>query len=239
MEEIEKKITTTVKDSAKKHINPRTGLIEQGPSAMGTTITHNDTNGALPTPENQYRIPATSNINGFQSESMVNGRLNISLKNDNKMDEYDTRNGNILQPSTSNGYQNRSSPSKRLLDNTMHPHQINSKPSNYTNNSIMDSGYGSLDKLGSTGGGGGGSSTHNRVYSPILTKRSSIKSTKHSDYLHKSDHKTMLPPNPNGLHTDDDEDDVEDRGSSGFVHMVGRAGSMKDTAYDRLKANKK
>lgn len=258
-EQIEKKITTTVKDAASKHIDPRTGLVQQGPSEMGvnaTTVTtkeaeqastpspprflnssSNQPNGnGIPNPSQKHHSTPPPGNNQQQSssavESFVNGRLNLFVKNDSY---------------TPPALQQQSVGSSRVTQSN--------RPSKaeFMQNSIVDSGYGSLDKLKlSSDGNVAATSTAARVmspmanpsqpqirryYSPVLSKRSTSIKSSNVEYLKNSDKKLANQIS----FTSDDDDGNSDRGSSGFVHLVGASSaSMKDTAYDRLaKLNKK
>lgn len=252
-EQIEKKITTTVKDAASKHRDPRTGLVQQGPSEMVVTATSNGAQQAsTPSPprfpnsssdqpngngqsQKHQSTPPPSN-NQHQSsnavESFVNGRLNLFVKNESY---------------TPPVLQQQSVGSSRVT--------LSNRPSKseFLHNSIVDSGYGSLDKLKlSSDGNVAATSTvtramspmanpsqqHSRRYtSPVLSKRSTSIKSSNVEYLKNSDKKLANQIS----FTSDDEDGNSDRGSSGFVHLVGASStSMKDTAYDRVaKLNKK
>lgn len=88
----------------------------------------------------------------------------------------------------------------------------------YKSNPIMDSGYGSLDKLKTNGNG---------MRSPVLTRRTSDKMAKQK-----------FSGTPTGNSFDSDDDGSDERGSSGFVNTIGAPLTMKDTAYDYVRIKK-
>lgn len=92
-----------------------------------------------------------------------------------------------------------------------------SNNSNFTTNPIMDSGYGSLDKLKMN--------ANSQMRSPVLTRRLSNKMAKQTF--------TVKPDS-----FDSDDGGSDERGSSGFVNTVGQPLSMKDTAYDYVRMKK-
>lgn len=79
-------------------------------------------------------------------------------------------------------------------------------------NSVMDSGYGSLDKLKMDGS--------SQMRSPVLMRRLSNKMAKQT-------------VKPNSFDSDDGGSDG--RESSGFVNVIGVTLPMKDTAYDYVR----
>lgn len=90
---------------------------------------------------------------------------------------------------------------------------------NFPVNPIMDSGYGSLDKLKMNG--------NSQMRSPVLTRRLSNKMAKQT-----------FTVKPNGNSFDSDDGGSDERGSSGFVNIIGSPLSMKDTAYDYVRMKK-
>lgn len=86
---------------------------------------------------------------------------------------------------------------------------------NFPINPVMDSGYGSLDKLKTDGS--------NQMRSPVLTRRLSNKIVRQA-------------VKANGNSFDSDDGGSDDRGSSGFVNTIG--GPLKDTAYDYVRMKK-
>lgn len=75
-------INSTVKDASRKHIDPRTGSIQVGPSEMVKT-----------TPEPEQNMSTSSNGSAeyaVASETLVNGRLEFKV-NDNKMKTFNNR----------------------------------------------------------------------------------------------------------------------------------------------------
>lgn len=177
-----------------------------------------------PPPSNSQH-PSSSAV-----ETFVNGRLNLFVKNDSY---------------TPPALQHQSVGSSRIVTQSNRPSKAE-----FMQNSIVDSGYGSLDKLKlSSDGNVASASTATRAmspppqqqgrryYSPVLSKRSTSIKSSNVEYLKNSDKKLANQIS----FTSDDEDCNSDRGSSGFVHLVGASStSMKDTAYDRVaKLNKK
>lgn len=254
VEQEEKKITTTVKDAASKHIDPRTGLIQQGPSEMrginGDKSLTPDQFTKTPSPP---RLSATQNgqnsrhNNGAANQQMastssrqstptsvveqpnLNGRPNLFVKNNNSPSRRLSTTQQIGPRSAST---NRTPPAKQELPQ---------------NSPIVDSGYGSLD--GGSAAAAKISAAHQmgrRFHSPVLSKRSSSIKSSNIEYLREADRKVTQQIS----FTDEEDGNVDDdansdRGSSGFMHMVGittaKTSSMKDTAYDRVakKLNKK
>lgn len=181
---------------------------------------------STPPPGNSHYQPSSA------VESFVNGRLNLFAKNDSH---------------TPPALQQQSIGSSHVIQSN--------RPSKaeFLQSSIVDSGYGSLDKLKlSSDGNVAATSTATRAMSPmanpphqqgrrykspVLSKRSTSIKSSNVEYLKNSDKKLANQIS----FTSDDDDGNSDRGSSGFVHLVGASStSMKDTAYDRVaKLNKK
>lgn len=268
-EQEEKKITTTVKDAASKHIDPRTGLVQQGPSEMrginGQINNNNSTEQLTKTPS----PPPQQNGQNYQNK---NGGAEINQQIATSSSSRQSTSPSIEQPIL-NGrlnlfVKNNNSPSRRLAatqQQTMGPRSAstNRSPAKQLaatselpqNSPIVDSGYGSLDKLRSDAGGGSSAAKISaqqmgrRFHSPVLSKRSTSIKSSNIEYLREADRKmrqqiSFTDEEDGGNGGDDDDDEANsDRGSSGFVHMVGanaKASSMKDTAYDRVvKVNKK
>ncbi|XP_040162838.1 serine/threonine-protein kinase meng-po isoform X2 [Anopheles arabiensis] len=60
MERAEKKINTTVKEASQKHIDPRTGTVQVGPSEMGSINAHKNNNNRSPPNINGHTILSNS-----------------------------------------------------------------------------------------------------------------------------------------------------------------------------------
>lgn len=246
-----KSITSTLKDAANKHIDPRTGIIQQGPSEMGVV---------------SYDHSASSSPLNDQSSNGNTTNVNTKTINENgqiktvDVSPANGRSANGMTASTSN-YNNNgsfrknvdksiiSSTSKGLLSigNTFAtasvPEIQNFNPIEriHNNSIIMDSGYGSLDKLKLSNDNSNNSNVIG-LCSPILHKRSSIKVSSNeqqskgiTNMNDRRHHKRMI--NNQELNDDDNSGGSDDRGSSGFVNLAGT--TMKDTAYDHVKYNKK
>lgn len=191
-----RKINSNVKDASNKHLDPRTGHIQQGPSQMGFASSNNVYEESSPiesSSKNTYTTsrPENSTNHSFKGKKLVgaNGRSTMS-------------------PSR---LQNEASASSQHLT-----YQSNNE--NYPLNPIMDSGYGSLDKLKMDG--------NSQMRSPVLTRRLSNKITRQT-----------IAPKPNDSF-DSDDGGSDERGSSGFVNTIGASSTMKDTAYDYIRIKK-
>lgn len=194
-----RKITSNIKDASNKHIDPRTGHIQQGPSQMGFQSTQNvyvkESSHMESSSKNAFIAPRSENNQSFKGskEGMVNGRNNL--------------------PSTSDRIKNEASASKHLTTYQSNNEIFPIQP-------IMDSGYGSLDKLKADG--------NSQFRSPVLIRRLSNKTLKHN-----------LEMKLNGNSFDSDDVVIDERGSSGFVNIIGvTSSSMKDTAYDFVRKKK-
>lgn len=69
-----KRITTTVKDSTAKHRDPRTGLIQQGPSEMGATGTDENRSMARSTSPPERRASEANDNHSNHDEPVSNNR---------------------------------------------------------------------------------------------------------------------------------------------------------------------
>lgn len=194
-----RKITSNIKDASNKHRNPRTGNIEQGPSQMGFDSSQNvyvkEASPVESSSRNAFTNPRTEN------------QMNKSFKA--KKDNFTNDRSNI----SSNRDKNTPSGSSQHL-----MHQSNN--GNFSVNPIMDSGYGSLDKLKMDG--------NSQMRSPVLTRRLSNKTAKQ---------RFTVKSNDNSFDSEDDGV-TDERGSSGFVNTIGASFSMKDTAYDYVRLKK-
>lgn len=191
-----RKITTNIKDASKKHIDPRTGNIEQGPSRMGFDSSQNVCAKESSTDESSPRnTQGTSRAESNTNRSFRGKRENIT---------------NVHNSVSSNRTNNEP------YGSSQHLRQQSNKES-FSMNPIMDSGYGSLDKLKMDG--------NSQMRSPVLTRRLSNKLTKNT-----------VDPTGNSFDSEDGRSD--ERGSSGFVNTMGLPLSMKDTAYDYVRIKK-
>lgn len=180
-----RKITSSIKDASNKHIDPRTGVAEQGPSRMGF-------DSSSQSAYVKECSPVESSSRNAYTNTRSDNHLNHSFKGKKE---------NVI-----NGRNNVSPGSSQHLT-------YQSNTAKYPVNPIMDSGYGSLDKLKMDG--------NSQMRSPVLTRRLSNKMAK-----------------SNGHSFDSDEGRSEERGSSGFVNTMGMPLSMKDTAYDYIRVKK-
>ncbi|KAG4073721.1 hypothetical protein HA402_000945 [Bradysia odoriphaga] len=186
-----KKITSNIKDASKKHMDPRTGNIEQGPSRMGFD----------------------SNENMQKDCSHDDGSSNNTRKTTTRADNT---NNNSFRGKKENGL--NIVPSRRTHNEPSGSSQnlmYQSNNENFPVHPVMDSGYGSVDKLKMNRNG--------QIRSPVLTRRLSNKVVAHT-------------VKQNGSSFDSDDVGSDGKGSSGFVHIVGV--SSKDTAYDYVRMKK-
>lgn len=191
-----RKISSNIKDAANKHIDPRTGNIEQGPSRMGFDSSQNmyvkECSPVESSSRNAYTTSRTEN----------NGNHSFMGKKETTTNDRVSSNRTLNEPSGS---------SQHLM--------YKSNNQNFTANPIMDSGYGSLDKLKIN--------ANSQMRSPVLTRRLSNKMAKQA-----------FTVKPNSYSFDSDDGASDERGSSGFVNTVGLPLSMKDTAYDYVRMKK-
>lgn len=91
----EQVITTTIKDASKKHRDPRTGLVQEGPSVQGPiTVQKND---------DQYYSVENGHNNGFDADdeaNAVSGKLDINIKDDKKSQDASQLKDNLEQKSS-------------------------------------------------------------------------------------------------------------------------------------------
>lgn len=191
--ESDRKISSNVKDASNKHMDPRTGTVEQGPSRMGFDSSNQNVN------------------EGGAGESSSNNVLTKSrTENTNNHSFKGSRLDNVKRSGSSNRTKNGTSA------NTQQSSTYQSTNENFPTNPILDSAYGSLDKLKTDGGS-------QTMRSPVLSRRLPNKGT----------------VRPFGNSFDSDEvDGCNERGSSGFVNTIGMAATMKDTAYDYVRLKK-
>lgn len=235
-EKAEIKIKTTIKDANDKHIDPRTGIIQQGPSEMGGTANQQNDSHMTLAEQNLARRevissgsrqpvhqPPTVNNNYISSQisqmsevgTMVNGRLEISSNNINiqarNQSYHKHRNGKF-----SSSFNNKASTGQQTnitskgLMSAYHSVATITLPEIQQNNRaiespIKDSGYGSLDLL-----------RHESIKSPVLSKRSPVRSDSGSLNVNNSNNSKESSP----------------FSSNGFFNNSHRLESMKDSPYD-------
>lgn len=178
-------------------MDPRTGNIEQGPSRMGF-----DSNDNVPAKES---TDESSSKNARNTPTRAENTTNHSFKG--KKENSGGNGVNNVSPRRTNNEPSGST-----------QHQIyQSNNDNFPVHPVMDSGYGSVDKLKMNKSG--------PIRSPVMTRR----------LPNKMVEQTIKR---NGSSFDSDEVGSDGNGSSGFVHIVGVSSSMKDTAYDYVRMKK-
>ena len=255
-----KQITSTVKDAANKHIDPRTGKIQQGPSEMVVTAppaqnqaaplgSSNDAHRPNDLPRHHKLIDVGSQTSS-ESQTMIDGRI-VENQSNGQRRASDSPYRTMTQPQqqlehsvASRGLMTAfNSVATITMPEMQHtqmrqPLRSNSMKHFTHGDSINDSGYGSLDKL-KTGDG-------NTILlsSPILSKRSIV----HSTYVSVNGN-GILNGGAAGRHSNQQKDSSpfnsdsggSHHGSSGFVNLAGIPDSskfvisMKDTPYDLVK----
>lgn len=163
-----KNITTTIKDATKKHRDPRTGEIQQGPSEMGAHGVQNDqsqTNGQQMT---HYKLVDVGSQTSSESQKMADG---VADECSNDVSQSTSP----RNPRLSANHRQFSAPeplatSRGLMTafNSVATITLPEASIQTASDQINDSGYGSLDKLKATehqnyGGTG--------LASPILSRR--------------------------------------------------------------------
>lgn len=176
-------------------MDPRTGNIEQGPSRMGF-----DSNESVNVKESSPDKSSSQNV--CTTSSRADNPTTYKGKKENME--------NGLNNMSSRRTKNEPSGSSQSL-----MHQSNNE--NFSFHPVMDSGYGSVDKLKMNRSG--------QIRSPVLTRRLNNKVAAHSI-------------KQNGSSFDSDDVGSDGKGSSGFVHLVGVSSPMKDTAYDYVRMKK-
>lgn len=231
-EKKENKIKTTIKDANSKHIDPRTGIIQQGPSEMGGTANQQTlaeknlarreavSSGGTRPVNNNYVSSQMSQMS--EVGTMVNGRLEISSNNVNIQAQnqayHKHRNGQFSssfnnKQNTENSGQSRTNLTSKGLLSAYHSVATITLPSaeiqqdtRAVDSPIKDSGYGSLDLL-----------RHDSMKSPVLSKRSPMRSDSGSLNVNNSNNsKESSPFSSNGF----------------FNSSSYRMESMKDSPYD-------
>lgn len=250
-EEEEKRIKSTIKDASHKHYDPRTGQLQQGPSAMGSVAEPNNfrsepiknqnnsfTNGNSQNKHNHihpnnaqqnYSISqknTVSNISESGEQTYVDGRLNFPIHTSTSNDKIEIR------PPPREHRQKPKSQSFKYFSRKDRPTPSSSQDSGFnstlndgiskSNPTIKDSGYNSLDY----------DEMNTVTMSPVLVKRSPAKSSSGSLNVHNS---TTSSKDPSPFGSDIGGDDLSWKGSTGFVNFSSQPNnSMKDTPYDRV-----
>uniref|UniRef100_A0A1B0CTW3 Protein kinase domain-containing protein n=2 Tax=Lutzomyia longipalpis TaxID=7200 RepID=A0A1B0CTW3_LUTLO len=227
-EQREQKYHTTIKDSSRKHMDPRTGAVHSGPSEMGV---NNQESPAVANPNNA----AESRVNGNHAEvdrrmsvastgstmqqTMVNARLEFPMKGPNS---------NIKTFNETQNYSSRS-----IINNDR---GVISKGIMSTIRSIAHVTVPELanSMTGRNADRGEKVAQQQPRTPPVAVKRSSQRSSDSGGSL------MMNNSSSSKDHSPFDSDDIESsRGSTGFVNLVGPSAagvvtSMKDTPYDRI-----
>lgn len=274
-----KKIVTTVKDASNKHINPRTGEIQHGPSEMFHQGVNNNSQASMV----EYRrengndsdcvMRRTTKLVDVGSQTSNESQKQLEASVLNQTVGKSTSHGLIsafnsfatisvpesvpqtllqpLQMSLCDQQQCGRTKSKQMYQTQRHnttalTNQAISRSANNFNNSVNESGYGSLDKLRATSIDG-----NSILSSPVLSKRSAPHSSINSNPTNNerilinglSHNGLSQTESSTPLHSDSGGENSP-RGSTGFVNNTGIGNkstvlfsptlSMKDTAYDRI-----
>lgn len=251
----QKRIKSTIKDANKKHYDPRTGLIQNGPSEMGSTaISHLNTGNGNNNGNNGMMMGYNNNNNGGspithqgrtsnnysisqqyssaqvsesgEKTSMINAKLNIPLSE--SQSNIPTQNKPQLDKLSRSKSLKAPTQTSQGLMCAFNSVAMIAVPEVKRNNSSppgKESGYSSssnnnIDKTINT-------------KSPILVKRSSIKSSNSDSLNLNHSHSSSKDPSP----FDSEDNHLMDspRGSSGFVNITGNSlRPMKDSPYDRI-----
>ncbi|GAB0093568.1 serine/threonine-protein kinase par-1 isoform X1 [Sergentomyia squamirostris] len=217
-EQREKQYHSTVKDSSRKHLDPRTGILQSGPSEMGGTPEPSEVpkmNGNHAGDLDRRTSVAST---GSTMQTMVNARLEFPMKGPNANNVKTFNNAqNYSSRSIANSSQDRRGISKGIMSTIR----------SIANVTVPELAH-SIKDPGSNG-------LHNgQVISPIAVKRSSQRSSDSGGSLLMNNSSSSKDPSPF------DSDDIESpRGSTGFVNLVGNSttlgpSTMKDTPYDRV-----
>lgn len=243
-EEEQMRIKSRIKDASQKHYDPRTGQLQQGPSAMGSVVepnnasktqTNSHTNGNTTNNKNanqNYLISqkyTTSNISESGEQTYVDGRLNFPISNSTSNEKIEIR------PPPREHRNKPKSQSFKYFSRKDRPTPSSSQDSGFnstlndgiskSNPMIKGSSYNSYDEMNTV------------TKSPVLVKRSPAKSSSGSLNVHNS--ASSKDPSPFG--SDIGGDDESWKGSTGFVNFSTQpSNTMKDTPYDRVvkKSNK-
>uniref|UniRef100_A0A1L8DKT9 Putative serine/threonine protein kinase n=1 Tax=Nyssomyia neivai TaxID=330878 RepID=A0A1L8DKT9_9DIPT len=219
-EQREQQYNTTIKDSTRKHMDPRTGVIHSGPSEMGVngvngqeplTINTKETHTNGNHTEVDRRMSVASTASNVQT--MVNARLEFPMKGPNS---------NVKTFNETHNYSSRSIANDR---------GVISKGFMSTIRSIA---HATVPDLTMTGRNGEKEEKKDQPRTPpVAVKRSSQRSSDSGGSLLMNNSASSKD------HSPFDSDDIESsRGSTGFVNLMGPpvnvVTTMKDTPYDRI-----
>lgn len=102
-----KQITTTIKDASNKHINPRTGEIEQGPSEMGPIIINSQPDSTQDRQTNQNGYSNTRNNYQFPTANRNTKLVDVGSQTTNESQrQYEIINKNSLTTDRTNSNEN-------------------------------------------------------------------------------------------------------------------------------------
>lgn len=99
----EQEIKTTIKDASKKHRDPRTGLVQEGPSVQGPiTIQNSDQyySDVNVDSKNQNGHGHNNGENGEDVANAISGKLDINIRDDKKAQEVIQVKDNLEQKSS-------------------------------------------------------------------------------------------------------------------------------------------
>lgn len=250
-----KQIVTTVKDAANKHRDPRTGEIQQGPSEMGARAADkqmsNDTHayklvdvGSQTSSEMQKRNDGPEDNSHIHYNESTAIQANASSFAQNRLSTNRRQNSAPEPLVTSRGLMAAFNSLATITVPESSHSNAHMQQDMHKSNQVIDSGYGSLDKLKATDNSG--------MSSPIFGKRSVANASyangrgrqaTNAQYSNGNDKRREKDRSP---FESDSGGDGSPRGSSGFVNklnggngLVTRStiitSSMKDTPYDMIK----
>lgn len=238
-----KPIVTTVKDAAKKHLDPRTGRIQQGPSEMGALPVKKFT-------DNEVHTNGVHKLVDVGSQTSSETQANIESRLEEHSRHTSSPSRTPFEPCTyftSGRQQNVAaeplSASRGLIAafNSVATITVPESQRNHTithqnmlkNKQVNDSGYGSLDKLRATS-------------SPVMRKRSNGQvQVRNGHYRPKNGGDRHRNKEHSPFESDSGGDGSPTR-SSGFANLstptsgtMNRStiitSTMKDTPYDHIK----
>uniref|UniRef100_A0A1B0DM04 Uncharacterized protein n=1 Tax=Phlebotomus papatasi TaxID=29031 RepID=A0A1B0DM04_PHLPP len=218
-EQKEQQYHSTVKDASRKHLDPRTGIVQSGPSEM--VIANQDVQATEPKLNGAHAGDIDRKMSiastGSNMQTMVNARLEFPMKGPNS---------NIRAYNETQNYSSRS------IVNTPNDRGIISKGIMSTIRSIANVTVPEL--ANSAANKDRYEDTKSPVISPVAVKRSSVRSSDSGGSLLMNNSTSSKDPSPF-------DSSSSSRGSTGFVNIVGSSTTMKDTPYDRIvpKAKKK
>ncbi|XP_059612403.1 serine/threonine-protein kinase meng-po [Phlebotomus argentipes] len=230
----EQKYNSTVKDASKKHIDPRTGMIQNGPSEMRASeqiiedqaqdVKKEVPNGVKMNGNHAEDVDRRMSVasTGSTMQTMVNARLEIPMKGPSNNIRTYNETQNYSSRSLKNNANDRGPISKGIMS-TIRSFANATVPE--LANSFAAAGKGQKEK--------DPENAAPTVISPVAVKRSSVRSSDSGGSLLINNSSSSKDPSPF------DSDDIESsRGSTGFVNLVGSStamtSSMKDTPYDRV-----